>query len=80
MAMPVTVIFDGMSSAHDLPSKLWMTLYEFTHTEECRERAMLVQSIEHQGCYHWVRSVIDGNRNAGASAAALWQAGPIRAQ
>jgi hypothetical protein len=80
MAMPLTVIFDGVAAAHDFLRKVCIALDAFPYAEKRRLRAMLCELVEHAGGHYRVGAVVDCDCNFTASAAGGRKADPIRAQ
>jgi hypothetical protein len=80
MAMPLTVIFDGVAAAHNFLRKVCIALHAFPHAEKCRLRSVRRESFEHARSHGRVGAVVDSDCHFTARAAGGGKADPIRAQ
>ena len=78
--MPLTVILNDVSAAHDFSSKVGVAQHEFADAKKGGAGPITLEQLKHLRRYIRIGPIIDCNRDAGDEAAAFRQAGPIRAQ
>jgi len=78
--VPLAVILDGVTAAHDFPREVCITLDARTHAKEGGERSVLGELRQNLRSDIGVRSVVDGDGDARRDAVAGGQADPVGSQ